>query len=86
MEYVRRTKPHFSSPKTVCSRIRDRKRRFLEVLRRWKPINCRKGESMMYNWIRDIKRIRSLQSAQVRAHGQIAAVEDTSVGADATRH
>jgi hypothetical protein len=39
----------------------------------------------MYNSIRDIKRIRSLQSAQVGGHGQIAAVDDTPVGADAVR-
>jgi len=45
----------------------------------------RKGESMMYNCIEGVKRIRSLQSAQVGGHGQIAAVEDTSVGADAIR-
>ena len=35
----------------------------------------------MYNCIGEIKRI----SAQVRGRGQIAAVEDTPVGADAIR-
>ena len=39
----------------------------------------------MYNSIEDVKRIRSLQSAQVRGHVQIAGVLNTSVGADMRR-
>jgi hypothetical protein len=40
---------------------------------------------MMYNSIEDVKRIRSLQSAQVRGHVQIAGVLNISVGADMRR-
>lgn len=36
----------------------------------------------MYDWIGEAKRIRSLQSAQVRGHVQIAGVLNISVGAD----
>ena len=39
----------------------------------------------MYNCIGGVKGIGSPQSAQVRGHGQIAAVEDTSVGDDVIR-
>jgi hypothetical protein len=52
---------------------------------RWQSINYRKGESMMYNSIEDVKRIRSLQPAQVGGRGQIAGVLHRSVGADMRR-
>ena len=40
---------------------------------------------MMYNSIEDVKRIRSLQSAQVGGRGQTAGVLNISVGADMRR-
>jgi len=39
----------------------------------------------MYNYMEDVKRIRSLQSAQVGGRGQIAGVLNISVGADMRR-
>jgi hypothetical protein len=40
---------------------------------------------MMYNYIEDVKRIRSLQFVQVGGRGQIAGVLNISVGADMRR-